>query len=229
MTAKRQQAESERDDAIERVEELEAEIEEANERFEELSMEAMLVQQELTLCNDGDGNDYDGDRSNKRVSDMYSNGRYDDRMKMAVFACMTANVGKDAVAPLIRRIVESLTGQTIKRLPAPSTIAGWASELGTLARIQTFERLTADPTAPKVIAHDGTSKSGKKLGTARHAVARRVGGSRDFRELTRCVYACVRRSVCTSVAHPNRRRRPQRQQPTRQPKRGSRDAANHWH
>jgi hypothetical protein len=39
-----------------------------------------------------------------------------------------------------------------------------STELNTLTQIQLYERMTADPAAVTVFGHDGTTKSGKKIG-----------------------------------------------------------------
>jgi hypothetical protein len=39
-----------------------------------------------------------------------------------------------------------------------------ATELNTLTHVQLYDRLTADPAAITVFGHDGTTKSGKKIG-----------------------------------------------------------------
>jgi hypothetical protein len=80
---------------------------------------------------------------------------------------MQAGVGKKMIPALIKRMHESLTGETIDRLPAASTVAEWAAELGAATHAQVFERATAQPTEPLAYSHDATSKSGSKVATAR--------------------------------------------------------------
>jgi hypothetical protein len=38
---------------------------------------------------------------------LFENGQYSDRMRLAVFACLNANVGKDNIGPLIRAITQA--------------------------------------------------------------------------------------------------------------------------
>ena len=95
---------------------------------------------------------------------LFHDGRFDDTLRAVVYAFIRAGVGKDRIAQLVAVTMQLLANKRITQLPSPATIARMSTELNTLTQIQLYERLTADPTATTVFAHDGTTKSGKKIG-----------------------------------------------------------------
>jgi hypothetical protein len=95
---------------------------------------------------------------------LFHDGRYDDALRAVVYAHIRAGVGKDRIAQLVAVTMQLLANRRITSLPSPATIARWSAELNALTQIQLFERLTADPAAVTVLAHDGTTKTGKKIG-----------------------------------------------------------------
>jgi hypothetical protein len=95
---------------------------------------------------------------------LLHDGRYDDALRAVIYAYIRAGVGKDRIAQLVAVTMELLANQRIDKLPSPATIARMATELNTLTYAQLYDRLTADPSAITVFGHDGTTKSGKKIG-----------------------------------------------------------------
>jgi small-conductance mechanosensitive channel len=157
VATQKRTAEEERDDAMEQAKQLTKELSEWMERYEEFEVEMMI----------DDSQKQDQQIKEDKEIKVFKNGRYDDRMRLAIFACMRANVGKDAIGPLVSNIVQLFAEKKIDRLPSPSTIAKMSTELLALTQIQTYERLTTDPTATKIMAHDGTTQLGTKFGTGR--------------------------------------------------------------
>jgi hypothetical protein len=95
---------------------------------------------------------------------LFHDGRYDDTLRAVIYSHIRAGVGKDRVAQLVAVTMQLLANRRITSMPSPATIARWSSELNALTQIQLFERLTVDPNAVTVLAHDGTTKTGKKIG-----------------------------------------------------------------
>lgn len=95
---------------------------------------------------------------------LMHDGRYDDALRAVIYAHIGAGVGKDRIAQLVAVTMELLANRRIDKLPSPATIARMATELNTLTHVQLYHRLTADPNAITVFGHDGTTKSGKKIG-----------------------------------------------------------------
>jgi hypothetical protein len=93
--------------------------------------------------------------------------RYSDQMRVAVMACISAGVGVRRIGPLLQLLAQAITKRSFDRVPGASTAANWAGELRTLSRIQAAERLTRDEKELQVLASDGTTKFGKKLGAFR--------------------------------------------------------------
>jgi hypothetical protein len=198
VAAAKKQAESERDAALEEIKELTALANEHLEAYEELEMEMvmMMMTEDVVAKRNraqgggggsgggagggrggggGGGGGGDGGEAGLKEVDFFHDGRYDDRLRVAVLACMRAGVGKDRIAELVAVILRVTAKLDPKKMPSPSTIAKWASELSNLTAIQLYDRLTTDPDATKVLAHDGTTMGGKKYGTARSVVMRASG------------------------------------------------------
>lgn len=95
---------------------------------------------------------------------LMHDGRYDDALRAVIYAYIRAGVGKDHIAQLVAVTIELLANRRIDKLPSPATIARMATELNTLTHVQLYDLLTVDPTAITVFGHDGTTKSGKKIG-----------------------------------------------------------------
>jgi hypothetical protein len=123
---------------------------------------------------------------------VFDNGQFDDRIRLAVFACMRANVGKDRIGPLIEAIMRAMVNKRFDRMPKPSTIASWATQFSGVSLAHVFDQLTRDQHAVKVIAHDGTTKNGKKYGTGRYVTCVRAYACacRDARKVL------IQRFVC---------------------------------
>jgi hypothetical protein len=212
VAAAKKQAESERDAALEEIKELTALANEHLEAYEELEMEMVVMmmtddvvakRNRLRRGGGGDGGgggggdgDGDGEHELKEV-DFFHNGRYDDRLRVAVLACMRAGVGKDRIAELVAVILRVTAKLDPKKMPSPSTIANWAGELSNLTAIQLYDRLTTDPDATKVLAHDGTTMGGKKYGTARSVVMRASGKAG-------CDAYCASACLCLAAQHSHR-------------------------
>ena len=79
------------------------------------------LQAEL-LLQDSDGH-MTTTRGKPQTLSLFKNGQYSDQMRLAVFACLNANVGKDKIGPLISAITQAVAQKQIIRLPAPSTAA----------------------------------------------------------------------------------------------------------
>jgi hypothetical protein len=173
VAADKRQAENERDAAREEVEQLQTLADERLEAYEELEMEMVMmvmtddVMTKRKRATGGGGGGGGGDGDELKDVDFFHEGRYDDNMRVAILACMRAGVGKDRIAPLVAALLRALVKTKVNRMPAPSTIAKWADEMSNLTAIQLYDKLTTDPDAVKVFAHDGTTMSGKKYGTAR--------------------------------------------------------------
>jgi hypothetical protein len=95
---------------------------------------------------------------------LLHDGRYDDALRAVIYAHIRAGVGKDRIAQLVAVTMQLLANRRIDKLPSPATIARMATELNTLTHAQLYDRLTTDPSAITVFGHDGTTKSGKKIG-----------------------------------------------------------------
>jgi hypothetical protein len=182
VAADKRQAESERDAAREELEQLQMLANERLEAYEELQMEMVMMMMTDDVMakrnratgggggsgGGGGGGDGAGDEGVElKEMDFFHEGRYDDNMRVAIFACMCAGVGKDRIAPLVAAILRVLANIKVNRMPAPSTIAMMAADMSNLTAIQLYDKLTTDPDAVKVFAHDGTTMGGKKYGTAR--------------------------------------------------------------
>jgi hypothetical protein len=170
----KRQAESERDAAREALEQLQTLADERLEAYEELEMEMVMmmmtddVMAKRKRANGGGGGGGGGDEGDElKEVDIFHEGRYDDNMRVAIFSCMRAGVGKDRIPELVAAILRALAKIKVNRLPSPSTIAKWAGQMSNLTAIQLYDRLTTDPDALKVLAHDGTTMGGKKYGTGR--------------------------------------------------------------
>jgi type I site-specific restriction endonuclease len=176
VAADKRQAESERDAALEELEQLQTLADERLEAYEELEMEMVMMMMTDDVMakrkrmnsagGGGGGGDVDEGDELKHV-DLFHEGRYDDNMRVAILACMRAGVGKDRIAPLVAALLRALANIKVNRMPAPSTIAKWADEMSNLTAIQLYAEFTTRMEATKVFAHDGTTMGGKKYGTAR--------------------------------------------------------------
>src|SRR6185437_10278359 len=99
----------------------------------------------------------------------------------------------------------------VDRMPKPSTIASWATQLSGVALAHVFDQMTTDPNAVKVFAHDGTTKNGKKYGTGRYVATHDAGWKSGcvchVRERVNHLHdACVAYdAVCTSIELPRQR------------------------
>lgn len=173
----KQQAESERDAAREELEQLQTLADERLEAYEELEMEMMMMmmtddvmakRKRMNSAGGGGGGGDVDEGDELKEMDFFHEGQYDDNMRVAILACMRAGVGKDRIAPLVEAILRALANIKVNRMPAPSTIAKMAAAMSNLTAIQLYDKLTTDPDAVKVFAHDGTTMGGKKYGTARY-------------------------------------------------------------
>ena len=192
----KRQAESERDAAREELEQLQTLADERLEAYEELEMEMVMMMMTDDVMakrkrtnsggGGGGGGGGDGDEGDElKEVDVFHDGRYDDNMRVAIFACMRAGVGKDRIAPLVAAILRVLANIKVNRMPSPSTIAKWADDMSNLTAIQLYARLTTDPDALKVLAHDGTTMGGKKYGTGRSVA---LSSNRSCAHAWQCAY-----------------------------------------
>jgi hypothetical protein len=130
----------------------------ANE-YEEMAMRAIVEESNTSSANQQP-------QTPSQPLTLFHGGRYDDTLRAVIYAYIRAGVGKDRIAQLVAITMQLLANKHITQLPSAATIARMSTELNTLTQIQLYERLTVDPTAATVLAHDGTTKSGKKLGGA---------------------------------------------------------------
>jgi len=168
------------------VSSLQAELETRTEEAEEMASEYEEMQMELLF----EQSRVDVDANNRNTPPLlqpltlFHDGRYDDALRAVIYAHISAGVGKDRIASLVAITMQLLANKRITQLPSPATIARMSAELNSLTQIQLYERLTSDPKAITVLAHDGTTKSGKKLGAGvvhidRSATASKDGGKRE--------------------------------------------------
>ena len=207
IAAGKLQAESERDAAHEELEQLQTLADERLEAYEELEMEMVMMmmtddvmaKRKRMNSGGGDGGGGDGDEGDElKEMDFFHEGRYDDNMRVAILACMRAGVGKDRIAPLVEAILRALANIKVNRMPAPSTIAKMAADMSNLTAIQLYDKLTTDPDAVKVFAHDGTTMGGKKYGTARCVMCVCAVGTERLCALTTGCSSCG--AAFTSIA-----------------------------
>jgi hypothetical protein len=181
----KRQAESERDAAREDLEQLQTLADERLEAYEELEMEmVMMMMTDNVMAKRKRATGGGGGDEVKEV-DVFHEGRYDDNMRVAILACMRAGVGKDRIAELVAAILRALVKIKVNRMPSPSTIAKWAGQMSNLTAIQLYDRLTTDPDALKVLAHDGTTMGGKKYGTGRSVA---LSSNRSCARARQCAY-----------------------------------------
>jgi hypothetical protein len=169
------------------VSSLQAELDERTEEAEELASRYEEMHIELLFEQSRDDAEQENNRTTSAHAQpltLFHDGRYDDALRAVIYAHISAGVGKDRIAPLVAITMQLLAHKHITQLPSPATIARMSAELNSLTQIQLYERLTSDPTAITVLAHDGTTKSGKKLGAGVVHIDRSVTASKseDTRE-----------------------------------------------
>jgi hypothetical protein len=81
--------------------------------------------------------------------------------------CARSRVGTKRIAKLVGDIMQVFTGKTPERLPVHSTVESWIPQLDAVTLVQAFQALTENPSDLKVVAKDGTTKMGHKLGSVR--------------------------------------------------------------
>jgi hypothetical protein len=144
------------------VSSLQAELDERTEEAEEMSSEYEDMQMELLF--EQSRADDNANATHLQPLTLFHDGRYDDALRAVIYAHISAGVGKDRIASLVAITMQLLANKRMTQLPSPATIARMSAELNSLTQIQLYERMTSDPNAITVLAHDGTTKSGKKLG-----------------------------------------------------------------
>jgi len=147
-------------DAEQDTADLRAELADRTTEVEEMMCEYEQYEMESII---DEANSIDGHAKPTPLVLMHD-GRYDDALRAVIYAHIRAGVGKDRIAQLVAETMELLANRRIEQLPSPATIARMATELNTLTHVQLYDRMTVDPTAVTVFGHDGTTKSGKKIG-----------------------------------------------------------------
>ena len=163
VAADKKDAQSQVSDLQAELKERTAEAEEMASDYEEMEME-LLYEQSRADTNANSPQPSPPPQGLLQPMTLFHDGRYDDALRAVIYAFIRGGVGKDRIAPLVGVTMQLLANKRITDLPSPATIARMSTELNTLTQIQLYERLTTDSTATTVLAHDGTTKSGKKLG-----------------------------------------------------------------
>jgi hypothetical protein len=125
VSQQKRQTENELQLALDENETLREAIEEVEGGYEKLKLECAI------MAASGAGSD--DDSYTAAELNVFANGQFDDRIRLAVFACMRANVGKDRIGALIAAIMKAMVNKRVDRMPAPSTIASWATQLSGVA------------------------------------------------------------------------------------------------
>jgi len=154
---------TERDNALEKVEQLTAELEEWEsevkdwmEDYDRLELEATLLQESAESKTEHE--------AEREIDFRTADGTYDHRLRTVIYAFIRANVGKNNIAPLVGITMQALANMKITKLPSPATMQRMQTELGVLTHIQLYDALTKDQNANTIFAHDGTTDHGRKIG-----------------------------------------------------------------
>jgi len=91
----------------------------------------------------------------------FADGRYTDEVRECCISLLSLGIGRNKIDPAIRTVLR-LTGKTVERLPAPSTINNMIVEAGVISKLQLGEVLPT--TAFNTLHTDGTTKFGEKYG-----------------------------------------------------------------
>jgi hypothetical protein len=167
-------------DAQSQVSSLQAELEDSTDAAAEMASEYEEMQMELLFEQSrADTDETDGGAQAVQPLNLLHDGRYDDALRAVIYAHISAGVGKDRIAALVAITMQLLAHKRIEQLPSAATIARMSGELNALTQIQLYERLTSDANALTVFAHDGTTKSGKKLGAGVVHIDRAATATQD--------------------------------------------------
>ena len=86
--------------------------------------------------------------------------RYTDEVRECCISLLSLGIGRNKIDPAIRTVLR-LTGKTVERLPAPSTINNMIVEAGVISKLQLGEVLPT--TAFNTLHTDGTTKFGENM------------------------------------------------------------------
>uniref|UniRef100_A0A2C9LZ33 Uncharacterized protein n=1 Tax=Biomphalaria glabrata TaxID=6526 RepID=A0A2C9LZ33_BIOGL len=101
-----------------------------------------------------------GYNSSQSAQSICQAGVYDARFRKCLYACLESQVPVEKAGHLVRYILNELTQISVSKIPAPSTVAQMAYEMGIISNLQVAEALYTAPELIATLAWDATTIDG---------------------------------------------------------------------